>query len=219
MRAGLEDDFHRFLLRLTHTDDIVTGLETEAVRYPWSTCPAAGPFLIEQTLGQSLQRLASLDPHSHCTHLFELLVLCAAHAGDSHPTRFDIRVPDRQHDRTWATLSENGQEVLRWEVDGTLIAGPGDWAGRDLRQLSRWKGSLPKLLAERATLLRRGLHISNGRSSRALGINRAADLGAARMGACFTYQMPRALHALRSSDGGSRDFSRLGTEPLHDFNP
>jgi hypothetical protein len=112
MRAGLEDDFHRFLLQLTHTDGTITGLETRAERYPWSACPDAGNFLAEQAIGKSLAVVASLDPHSHCTHLFELLVLCAGHAVDSQPIQFDIRVPDRQHNRTCATLSENRSVVL-----------------------------------------------------------------------------------------------------------
>jgi hypothetical protein len=217
MRAGLEDDFHRFLLQLTHADGTITGLEARAERYPWSTCPDAGRFLAEQAIGKPLAVVASFDPHSHCTHLFELLVVCAAHALDPQPIQFDMRVPDRQHNRTCATVSENHSVVLCWETNGTLIEGPGEWAGRDLRQFSSWKGSLSPVVAERAMLLRRALHISNGRASRALVIERAADLGPARMGACFTYQMPRALDAFRSPDW-TRDFSRSGIEPLHDFN-
>jgi hypothetical protein len=217
MRAGLEDDFHRFLLQLTYESDVITALETRAERYPWSTCPDAGTLLTEQSVGRSLQVVASLDPHSHCTHLFELLVLSAAHAQDTQALQFDLRVPDRQDNRTCATLNENGACVLRWEVNGTLIEGPGEWSGRELRQFSGWKKSLSTALAERAMLLRRALYISNGRASRALSISRAADMGAARMGACFTYQMPRALDAFRSP-GWARDFSRSGAEPLQDFN-
>jgi hypothetical protein len=96
--------------------------------------------------------------------------------------------------------------------------GPGEWAGRNLRQLSTWKASLPPVLAERAMLLRRAVHISNGRNSAALAVERAADRGPARMGACFTYQMPRALDACRSPDW-IRDFSRSNIPPLSDFDP
>ena len=49
-------------------------------------------------------------------------------------------------------------------------------------------------------------------------LRRAADRGPSRMGACFTYQMPRALNALQSPDR-NRDFSRSDDEPLQDFNP
>jgi hypothetical protein len=218
LSAGLEDNFHRFRIEFTHADGLITGLQTHADRFPWSTCPAAGTFLAEQTISKPLQVVARLDPHSHCTHFFELLVVGAAHALDAEPTVFDIRVPDRKDGRTRATLSENGQQVLYWEMNGTRIEGPGEWAGRDLRQLSTWKHSLSPELIERAVLLRRVVHISNGRTSNVPKVARAADRGSARIGACFTYQMPRALDALASPDS-IRDFSCSGIEPLHDFNP
>jgi hypothetical protein len=216
--AGLEDDFHRFLIRLTHANDRIISLDARADRIPYSTCPDAGPFLAEQAVGQRLQVVASFDPHIHCTHLFELLVLCAAHALDAMPTQFDLRVADRKDNRTSATLSENGNVVLRWEMNGTLIEGPDDWAGRELRQFSTWKKSLSASLAERAMLLRRAVHVSNGRKLTNQAVKRPVDRGPARLGACFTYQMPRVLNALQSSSV-ARDFSRSGTEPLQDFDP
>jgi hypothetical protein len=216
--AGLEDDFHRFLLQVTHADGVITQIETRGERIPWSTCADAGAFLAEQVIGQPLMIVAGLDAHVHCTHLFELLVLCAAHANDSSPTQFDLHVPDRQQGRTCATLRENGCNVLSWQLDGTQIEGPGEWAGRDLRQLSQWKSSLSAADAERAMLLRRVVHISGGRNSQSLNVERASDRGPLRMGACFTYQMPRALDALRTPDW-VRDFSQPGAEPLSGFDP
>lgn len=216
--AGLEDDFHRFLLQVTHTDGVITNVETRGERIPWSTCADAGAFLADRVIGQPLSVVATIDAHDHCTHLFELLVLCAAHATDLTSTQFDLHVPDRQEGRTCATLQENGREVLRWQLDGTRIDGPEAWAGRDLRQLSQWKSALTFADAERAMLLRRVVHISGGRNSQNLNIERASDRGPARMGACFTYQMPRALDALRTPDW-VRDFSQPGAEPLRGFDP
>src|SRR5579871_6440554 len=105
--AGLEDDFHRFALRLEHDHGVITGLKARSERFPWSTCPEAGAFLTEQAVGRRLDSFADLDVYSHCTHLFELVILCAAHAGDTGPTRFDLWVADRKDNRTQATLSEN----------------------------------------------------------------------------------------------------------------
>lgn len=215
--AGLEDDFHHFLLQMRHADGVIVGIKTRGVRIPWSTCADAGEYLAEQLIGQPLIALAEIDPRSHCTHLFELLLLCVAHAGDSTPTQLDLHVPDRQQARTCATLHENGRAVLHWQLDGTRIEEPDTWAGRDLRQLSEWRSSLTAIDAERAMLLRRVVHISGGRTSRNLDIERASDRGPSRMGACFTYQMPRALEALRTPDW-VRDFSRPGAAPLSDFN-
>jgi hypothetical protein len=216
VRSGLEDDFHRFLLELHHADGVVLSVTTRTDRYPWSSCARAGDYLADQVIGRSLETIGRLDPHSHCTHLFELLVVGAAHVHDFRSLQIDMRVPDRENDRTWATLSENGAVVLRWEVNGTRLEGSGTWAGRDLRDLSKWKKDLSPVLAERSMLLRRALHVSNRRTSKIDVGQRAADRGSARMGACFTYQLPRALESYRSPDF-IRDFSHSGGEPLADF--
>jgi hypothetical protein len=216
--AGLEDDFHRFTLRLEHADGIVTGVEARAERYPWTTCPGATTFLAEQAVGLHLQALAAMDPYIHCTHLFELAVLCAAHALDSRPTRFDLWVADRVDDRTSVALLENGSEVLRWQLHGTLIAGPGEWVGRELRKMSVWRQSLDPVSAERAMLMRRAVHISGGRAHVRAATGRAADAGPARLGACYTYTMPRARDAEPVLEWRI-DFSRTGQPPLQGYNP
>ena len=218
--VGLEDDYHRFLLKLKHTDGVITAVDTRAERFPWSTCAEAGAFLTQQAVGLSLDALARLDPHSHCTHLFDLLVLCAAHAGDAQPTQFDMRVADRVGEQTSATLIENGTVVLRWDINGTVIERPDGWAGRDLRQLSSWKTALGAVDVERAMLLRRAVYVSGGRrmTDQLVRAERASDRGPARMGVCFTYQMPRALEAYASPDW-VRDFSGSQAQPLQFFDP
>jgi len=215
--AGLEDDYHRFLLELTHAEGVVTGLRTKAERYPWSTCSGAGEFLGEQITGRRLEEIASLDPRLHCTHLIDLVILSAAHAGDTGRLQFDLFVADRNEGRTWATLTENRDLVLRWELNGTVIDSPDEWSGRDLRRLSTWQQDLAPQQAERAKLMRRAVFISGGRAlPKKFEVERAADRGPERMGACFTYQMPRALDAVQSVHL-RRDFSLTEDEPLEDY--
>ncbi len=217
--AGLEDDFHRFVVKLNHADGVITDLDARAERYPWSTCPDAGAFLAEQAIGKELETVAGFDPYIHCTHLFELIVLCAAHALDTKPTQFDLFVADRTKERTFATLCVNGDLLLRWDVDGTMIEAPDDWAGRDLRKLSTWKQSLIPIDAERAMLMRRVIHIPNGRGvSDEVMKSFTADLLRQRIGACFRYQMPRALEATQSPHW-RRDFSLTDDDPLQGFDP
>lgn len=218
IRAGLEDDFHCFLMEMTHSYSEITALETRSERIPWSTCADAGAFLAKEIVGQPLSVVAEFDPHNHCTHLFELAVLCAAHANDLEPTQFDVRVPDRIMGRTSPVLQKNGRDALYWHLNGTLIEGPYNWTGRDLRELSKWKYLLNTTNREHAMLLRRAVHLSGGRHSQHLNIERASDRGPSRMGACFTYQMPRALNALRVPDW-IRDFSQSDTTPLQNFFP
>ncbi|HEX7857907.1 MAG TPA: DUF2889 domain-containing protein [Sphingobium sp.] len=217
--GGLEDDVHRFILRFTHQDGVITGADASAERFPWSTCPGAAPFLVEQLVGKSLAEVAALDAYANCTHLYELAVLCAAHVHDGGPTIFDLKVGDRptSDDRTSATLEENGVEGLRWNVHGTLIEGSGEWAGRDLRKLSAWKCELSPPLAEYAMMLRRAIQVSGSRRQPEVIAARAGDR-ANRMGACFTYQMPRAMDAVQRRDWRI-DFSATKVGPLRDFDP
>lgn len=217
--GGLEDDVHRFLVRLDHREGIITGAKAWVERFPWSTCPGAAPFLVEQLIGKTLAEVAALDPYIHCTHLYEMAVLCAAHARDVAPTVFDLKVGDRatSNDRAVAILEENGAEILRFFIRGSVIVGPEDWAGRDLRELSTWRRELTPALAERMMMMRRATQVSGARR-----LKKAFDMRAGertnRMGACFTYRMPRAMDAVYSVTPRI-DFSATEAGPLQGFDP
>ncbi|MET0240545.1 MAG: DUF2889 domain-containing protein [Sphingobium sp.] len=217
--GGLEDDAHRFILRFAHADGVIVSADVQADRFPWSTCPGAAPFLAERLVGQRVEAVAALDAYANCTHLYELAVLCAAHAGDAGPVVFDLKVGDRptSEDRTVGTLAENGVEVLRWDVHGTMIEGPGHWAGRDQRKLSTWKTELTPADAERAMMLRRAFQVSGARRQPPVMAGRAGER-TNRMGACFTYQMPRAMDAVQSREW-KIDFSATRDGPLQGFDP
>lgn len=212
--AGVEDDVHRFRAALFHDQGIVTSVETWVDRFPYTTCFEAGTFLAAQVAGQRLDALAKLDPRVNCTHLYDLAVLAARHAGAATAVIFDIQVADRVEGRTRATLWRCGDLIGKWAVAGTVIHEPAVHSGRDLRSLSHWKSDLPEERAVHAALLRRGIQISGAR--RAPPVERAADRGAQRSGACFTYQSGQMEHAA-ATPGGLIDFS-LGTmAPLEDF--
>ena len=215
--GALEDDMHRFHLRFDHDGTRITRACAEALRYPWSACPGAAPHIAAELTGALLADVAARDPALHCTHLYDLAVVLAAHADDTLPTQFDMRVADRVDERTTATLAENGAEVLRWQLAGTAITG-GDHAGHDLRKLSSWKQALPPREAERATMLRRAVFISGGRQFTVPASETAADQAAMRMGVCFNYQLPQAAQSVRSPNWLS-DFSVPGREPLAGFDP
>jgi Protein of unknown function (DUF2889) len=214
--AGLEDDFHRFTMRVDYSDGIITAVDARVERFPWSTCTDAGAFLAQQAVGRKLQEVAALDVLTHCTHLYEMVVMCAAHAADSAPTRFDLWVPDRVNDRTHATLSENGDVIISWDMNGWLIEGSPEWAGKDLLQLSKWRKTLDRTWAERANLLRRAIVVSHGRKPPEELPKRADD--PRRVGACFTYTLPRGHDAIRRHDL-RRDFSDSADGPLQNYHP
>lgn len=212
--SALEDDMHRFHIRIDHAEGRVTQVTAKAVRHPWSACPGATNFIATELTGERLAEVGRRDPAQHCTHLYDLAILASAHAGDTRPTRFDMRVADRVDGRTTATLAENGVERLRWQLDGTAIAG----TDRDLRQLSKWKQELPANEAEWATLLRRAVFVSGARQYIAPDLEQTAALNVGRMGVCFNYQMPQAESSTRTPSW-HKDFSMSGIEPLGGLDP
>lgn len=212
--GALEDDMHRFHIRLDHAQGRITRVTAKAVRHPWSACPGATGFIAKELTGALLEDVARRDPAQHCTHLLDLAIVAAAHAGDTAPTRFDMQVPDRVDGRTTATLSENGVEKLRWQLEDTAIVG----TDRDLRQLSKWKRELPPREAEWATLLRRAVFVSGARQYIAPTLQQTAALNVGRMGVCFNYQLPQAEHSTRTPNW-HQDFSVSGIEPLQGLDP
>lgn len=216
--GALEDDLHRFHLRVDHEGGWITRVGATALRHPWSACPGAAPFIQQDLTGEPLSEVAQRDPKQHCTHLLDLAILCAAHADDAGPTTFDMRVADRAEGRTTATLEQDGVERLRWRLDGTVIAEPAPFAGLELRRLSQWKKELPAHEAEWATLLRRAIFISGGRIFVPPESKRAVEMGPQRMGVCFNYQLPQAERSTPNPDW-RRDFSKSGAEPLEHFDP
>ena len=215
--GALEDDVHRFHLRIDHADGAVNAVAGEALRYPMTGCPGAPEFLAERLLGRPLAAIAAENAREHCTHLYDLAVLCAAHVGDTTPSRFDLKVADRVEGRTTALAEVNGAEALRWQLDGTAIVGPEEWAGRDLKGLGRWQAELSRPEAELAAMLRRAILVSGARAF-AYDSNEAAVTRSHRMGACFNYSLPVAKTSYPVGDW-RRDWSTGSGEPLGDFDP
>jgi len=216
--GALEDDMHRFHMRFDHKDGRITAVRAIAVRHPWSQCPGAAPHIAGELNGELLSEVAERDPFQHCTHLYDLAVLMAAHAHDSESTRFDMRVADRIEGRTTATLEKNGVELVRWQLNDTAIAGAEPWGGRDLKQLSKWKREIAPELAELATILRRAIFVSGARQFVPPPDEQMREWNVLRKGVCFNYQSPQIERTERSQDW-RRDFSESGLEPLMQFDP
>jgi len=210
--GALEDDMHSFRLRIDHEDDRITGVNAVAVRHPWTACAAAGAHLATELQGETLEKVAAHEPTLECTHLFDLAILCAAHAHDTGPSCYDMRVADRIEDRTTATLDLNGIQQVVWQLEGTVIRGPERFAGLDIKRVSKWKHDFPENEAEWSTLLRRAIFVSGARQYETPTNVRASQMGPTRLGVCFNYQMPQAGESTPIFD--RRDFSSGEVEPL-----
>ena len=163
--AGLEDNLHFFVMELKHADGQILDIDARAERYPWSTCIGGPEFLRKNAIGKRLDELAEIDIFQHCTHLFELAVICAGHSGDQKPVQFDLHVDDWIGDRTRVRLLIDGNSTLELDVVGRIIETPGEWAGLDVFEMCRGNHEFDVARREAAMLIGRAIYVSLGRAA------------------------------------------------------
>lgn len=207
VRAVLEDDYHHFRVRLSVQNDVIVDTRGEALRYPYSACPAAAARLTDLhgkpvcEIAQQVYRLT--DAAWNCTHMLDLAGFAmAAHANGVSQRSYDILVTDRVENRYVATLARDCQPLLHWDMDGDTITTPGPFEGINIRAgFAGWAlRELPVDLAEAALALRRGTVISIGRT-RDLDSLDHADI----TGHCYSQQPSIAETATRKR-GSTLDF-------------
>lgn len=215
----LEDDFHHFGLSLSHTDGTITAIRTRAVRYPWSTCSSAGG-LFQQLVGQPLQSRSTaigalLDMRQQCTHLFDLCGLVMAHAGKTIPRRrYHAIVDDRPvvgykgpnpvMGSARARLLCDGELVADWQIDGARITSGSHGEQHMGKGFRAWTETLELESGEHATVLRRAILVSGGRTFNHEDFANAAATGNPPL--CYAYQAERAASGIRKQ-GQSRDYA------------
>ena len=207
--AALEDDYHCMAVTLHHSAGVVTAVEPVMQRRPWTTCPGAVAVLERTFTGVPLDEAAGQGmKQANCTHLYDLAVLAAAHAGEAVPTRYDLLVADAIEGLIEAEIRRDGVPVLRWAHRDDVLVSPAEVVGTSLFKLRGWIGSLPPAEREAARLLQWATLIAHGR---AIPMERQSD--ATRMPAnCFTFQPGRSEHAVRV--GEVVDFSTPGARPI-----
>jgi hypothetical protein len=205
----VEDDFHCMGVRIRHADGVVTGVEPDLRRAPWTTCPGAEAQLQATFAGLALADFANRgEKRANCTHLYDLALLAAAHAGDQLPLVYDILVSDPVDGYRRAEIRRDGATLLGWTELGFEIVDPPALAGRSLMALRTWIDLIDPTLHEPARLLQWANMIANGRI---IPLDQQSD--ATQMPPnCYTFQPERARVAKRV--GLIRDFSRDGEQPL-----
>jgi Protein of unknown function (DUF2889) len=214
--GGLEDDFHHFEVTLRHDGERVLDVDARAVRWPWSTCPAAaGPLRRLSGMALSPRFLAAgehTDPRANCTHMLDLAGLAVTHAARGRDTprrQYDAEVPfgALSGERTEVRLWRDGERVLTWTLAGPRIVDPplyteAPWRGG----FFRWAdATLPLDEAEAAIVLRRACEIGMGRGMDLDSVDRADELEDLMLGVCFTMQPENIGVAVRNR-GTIRDF-------------
>jgi len=206
-RAAIEDDFHHFLVAVDVRDGIIVDARSVALRNPNNFCAAAGDRLAELVGKPITDRAASVmaytDARQQCTHQFDLAALSVAAIAKRRAMRqYEARIPDRIGERTCATLMRDGQEVLRWNIDGSTIEGPGAFAGRDIGSgFTAFVQTLGEDEAEAALVLRRSVYVSQGRKIPLGSVSKGAPLGG-----CWAWQ-PERLDRIVRDPSSRQDFS------------
>lgn len=207
--AMVEDDIHCMAVTLRHDGETVLAVEPQTPRMPWDTCPGAGAKLRETFEGLPLRDVtARREKKQNCTHLHDMAVLAAAHAGDTRPITFDITASDPVNGERVLAIRRDDRLLHRWiERDGVL-AEPAELAGMALFSMRDWIGLQNGAAQEAARLLQWGALVAHGRTMPMEEQSNASDLPPN----CYTFQPERAIHAKRVGD--RFDFSDGSKVPL-----
>ncbi len=214
VRCEVEDDFHCMEVTLHHELGVATRVEAIMHRAPWTTCPGAQQKVQETFTGVRLDEFARRgEKKDNCTHLYDLALLAAGHAGEDRVQQYDILVSDPDEKGVnLAAIRRNGETLLYWEVQGFVMVEPSEAAGIRLDRLNDWIAGLDAPLQEPARLLRWAVMIAHGRV-----LPMEAQSDATKMPPnCYTFQPHRAVNALRI--GLIRDFSNDESQPLDNNN-
>lgn len=211
--AELEDDYHRMVVALSHADGVLTAIDSDMKRWPWTTCPGAIEQLRATFAGAALADMARRGgKKQNCTHLYDLAVFAAAHAGEHAPIAYDIIVTDPVDGVRAAQLMRDGAQVLDWTLDGDLFFAPSDLAGRRIGDLNDVVDRLDPAGAEAVRILRWACILALGR---AMEIPAGLPATAFPPGSCYTFQPEKAVVSTRRP-GVDTDFSRPGMQPMAD---
>jgi hypothetical protein len=213
VQAMLEDDIHGLAVTLRHDGETVTAVEPLVDRMPWTTCPGAQTKLVETFAGVRLADVtARREKKANCTHLHDLAVLAAAHAGSPDSLVYDVFASDPVAGERLLELRRDGVRLLEWvERDGRLVA-PAEIAGQALFTLRDWINALDGEPArEAARVLQWASLVAHGRTMPFDEQSNAAALPPN----CYTFQPERAVHAVRN--GARFDFSDGSCVPLAGF--
>jgi hypothetical protein len=222
--ADLEDDPHRYGVRLRHDGAKVTAIEGLALRTPWQLC-GGSVAMLQRLVGMTLSpRPQAVYRHTEgaqqCTHLFDLAGLAIAHAArGTSLRRYDMTVDCPGDDEVQeAVLQRDGVEVLRWKFKRPVVLAPERFAGMSFKRVLVLAESRSMDIDEHEAIivLHRASFTSVARYFDLDRIKVAAEIPL--KDACYVYQPGRAEVAARMV-GSTRDFNAAPEAVLADLRP
>lgn len=217
----LEDGNHGFRLRLGHDGRAVTAIEADAIRHPFGTCAeAVQPLahIVGHRLADGVKVLRDrLVPGDQCTHLFDMAMLAAAHAGrGNRQFVYDMAIHDETEAPALAEIRRDGEPVHAWTVRAREIASPKELAGRPLmRGFHAWASqAFTGDTLEAASALQRAYFVAQ---SRRYTFDPPHDnpgtADGMPQGSCYSYNAGMVERAFRSG-GTVRDFTHAADQLL-----
>jgi hypothetical protein len=210
--AALEDDYHCMAVTLRHDGTVITGVESTMERVPWTTCPGAPAVLAATFTGVALADVpARGEKKANCTHLHDLTVLAAAHAGETDAILYEIVTCDPVNGLAIAEIRRNGVPLLQVAHRNHVMEAPAAITGLSIMKLRDWIEGLDGSHREAAKLLQWGAILAHGRL-----IPMERQSTASRVPPnCFTFQPENAAKAMRV--GKVIDFTATPLTPLDHF--
>ncbi len=218
VEAELEDSNHGLRCAIDHDGQRVTGVESETLRVPFSTCSGASePLRALIGVELSLQPRAiaeAVNPRANCTHLYDLALLAIAHghrnAGGGPSSRnYELRVDDEHDGPSDAMVWLDGELIHHWCAADWTIASPAELSDKPLyKGFAAWANDeFDGDAREAAFVLHKGYFVA---SARRYDLNAAAGQAAtAHMylpGVCHSYSPGIVEQAVRL-ENSVRDFS------------
>lgn len=206
--VDLEDNFHRFGVRLELRGDRVGFVRGVALRVPWVTCPGALAALTDFE-GHDVRERFTMKGASkaarHCTHVFDLVMLGLDHLRLDLPGR-DYRIGVAgSYACERAVLRIDGRDARTWKIAHDRIVEPEIWQGVPVAEIhGRVRASDDPVAYLEIMLMRRAVRISHGRFIDQNAWGSAADVHAAP--SCISFQ-PEVRDTARRVRGSERDFT------------
>ncbi len=214
--GALEDTNHGFRVTVRHDGQVVTAIEAEPMRVPFTTCPGAVANLQRLVgcpiAGSAKELTMSAGASSNCTHLMDLTILAIRHAASPQPVRqWDVSVSDEREDAdSVVSVARDGEQVFAWQARHFYISRPEALKGKPLYLgFGRWASDyFDEEALEAAFIMQKGYFVAQARrfDLSAMAGEPAADSGKSMEGACYTYTRGVMEHGERTAET-TRDFS------------
>jgi hypothetical protein len=208
LEAHMQDFCHHVRVLLTHEDGRILTATAEGLRLPWNTCPlgVAGVSRISGMTAADAQNQAKWPGGrtANCVHATDLTLVALAHLHDRESFTYNISVTPAMGRVRTARIDRDGELLLEWSVEGTLLTHPERFAGRRLlrAEFTQWSAELSPAEREAATVLRRACHIAPSREIDLDTVRVAAD-SIGPDASCYTLQTG-VIERARRNVGTSR---------------